>query len=239
MKLRFLGTSHGLPEANRRMSCTMIEAGGNIYFIDMGIMVIDDLRTMGRKISDVKAVFITHMHNDHTDGLIPFTALASWYFTDVSVDIFLPKTDGVDAIRNWHRANDVTLREDGVRFAKYENGPVFDDGIIKVEAFPTPHTGSSHGFIVTCEGKKILFSGDMNSARTDFPDSIHTEHYDVVVCENAHVEPQQCEDGFAGCDFGLLVFNHYTDNKVGRLMALESKLGIPVKIARDYTEVDL
>jgi len=34
MKILFLGTSHGVPEANRRCSCTMIEIGDKRYFVD-------------------------------------------------------------------------------------------------------------------------------------------------------------------------------------------------------------
>ena len=36
MKLTFIGSSHGIPEPHRKCSCLMVEAGKNIYFVDMG-----------------------------------------------------------------------------------------------------------------------------------------------------------------------------------------------------------
>ena len=36
MNITFLGTSHGVPSAERYCSCTMIEVGGATYFIDCG-----------------------------------------------------------------------------------------------------------------------------------------------------------------------------------------------------------
>ena len=75
MKITFLGSSHGVPEANRKCSCIMIEVGENIYFVDMGTPSIDELRKRGKSVDAVKGVFITHMHGDHTDGLIQFVDL--------------------------------------------------------------------------------------------------------------------------------------------------------------------
>ena len=36
MRLTFLGSSHGLPEANRKCSCILVEIGENRYLMDMG-----------------------------------------------------------------------------------------------------------------------------------------------------------------------------------------------------------
>jgi len=58
----------------------MLEIKGRYYFIDMGTPVIDHLVTAGIPIDAVKGVFITHMHGDHTNGLIHFVDLISWYF---------------------------------------------------------------------------------------------------------------------------------------------------------------
>lgn len=38
------------------------------------------LRTRGIEVEDIKGIFITHMHGDHTNGLISFVDLISWYF---------------------------------------------------------------------------------------------------------------------------------------------------------------
>ena len=55
MKITFLGSSHGVPEAHRKCSCIMIEVGENIYFVDMGTPTIDELRKRG--ISSLRCVY--------------------------------------------------------------------------------------------------------------------------------------------------------------------------------------
>ena len=51
MRITFLGASHGVPEAHRKCSCAMITLGAGQdavrYFVDMGVMAIDWMRTAG------------------------------------------------------------------------------------------------------------------------------------------------------------------------------------------------
>ena len=47
MRITFIGTSHGVPEPERRCSCTMIETQGRYYFIDMGTQAIEDVIKRG------------------------------------------------------------------------------------------------------------------------------------------------------------------------------------------------
>ena len=65
MQITFLGASHGVPEANRRCSCTLIETNGRYYFIDMGVNAIDALRTRGIEVEDIKGIFITHIRRPY------------------------------------------------------------------------------------------------------------------------------------------------------------------------------
>ena len=105
MKITFVGSSHGVPEPNRKCTCIMIEVGENIYFIDMGTSAIDALRTRGLPIDAVKGVFVTHMHGDHTNGLIPFVDLISWYFKMPDPVICLPIIEAAQALDQWLHAN--------------------------------------------------------------------------------------------------------------------------------------
>ena len=47
MRITFIGASHGVPEPNRKCSCTLIEISGRYYFVDMGTPAIDHLVTAG------------------------------------------------------------------------------------------------------------------------------------------------------------------------------------------------
>lgn len=132
MRITFIGASHGVPEPNRKCSCTMIEICGRYYFIDMGTPPIDHLITTGIPIDAVKGIFITHMHGDHTDGLISFVDLISWYFKTADPTIFLPNIEAVKVIESWIKVTDSSTRE--LHYQEIHSGVIFDDGFIKVTA---------------------------------------------------------------------------------------------------------
>ena len=48
MKITFVGTSHGVPFADRYCTCTMIESGNSVYFIDAGRNIIDSVLRYGK-----------------------------------------------------------------------------------------------------------------------------------------------------------------------------------------------
>ena len=150
MKITFLGASHGVPEPNRRCSCAMIEVQGRIYFIDMGVMVIDELRTRGIPVESVEAVFLTHVHGDHTNGLIHFVDLCSWYFKNADPLICVPDMAMKQVIDAWLR---VTLSHPrDIRFQEIAPGVIYDDGLLKVTAIATQHCARSHAFLVVADG---------------------------------------------------------------------------------------
>ena len=99
MKLTFLGTSHGLPEKDRYCSCTMIDINGRKYLVDAGAPFVNMLIRRDIPLCDLKAIFITHLHGDHTNGLPEFVDLISWYYKDVNTAMLLPEQIGVDALK--------------------------------------------------------------------------------------------------------------------------------------------
>ena len=64
MKITLLGTSHGVPAADRYCSCTLIEAGHAAYLIDAGAPAIDLLLRRGVDLTAIRALFTTHLHGD-------------------------------------------------------------------------------------------------------------------------------------------------------------------------------
>ena len=96
MRIVFFGSSHGVPEANRRCSSAMIEVGDRRYFIDMGTQSIEQLITRRMAPNSVKGIFFTHMHGDHTNGLVSFVDLCTWYFKDVRPGIYVPEIKAFD-----------------------------------------------------------------------------------------------------------------------------------------------
>ena len=117
MRITFLGTSHGVPEPNRRCSCAMITVGegkdARRYFIDMGTQAIEDMITRGIPVESAKAVFLTHPHGDHTHGVISFIDLCCWYFKSANPTVFFPEKEQIDALKSWLHVSGTEIR-DGV-----------------------------------------------------------------------------------------------------------------------------
>lgn len=238
MKITFLGSSHGVPEPNRRCACTMIEVSGRYYFIDMGVMAINDLMTRGIKVEDVKGVFVTHMHGDHTNGLIHFVDLISWYFTKTDPVICLPKLESVKVIKDWLKVTGSGERE--LQYRETTPGAVYDDGFIKVTAIPTQHCEKSYAYLVEAEGKSVLFTGDLRRPNVDFPAVIQERKLDLVVCEAAHFPATEYAPIFEGSDVEKILVTHYVPWNIPNVQQLAEMLKpIPVALTNDGLEYNL
>lgn len=217
MRITFIGSSHGVPEANRKCTSMMLEIGEKVYFVDMGAPAIDALRTRGIDVDAVKGVFITHMHGDHTDGLIQFVDLLTWYFRTADPVICLPIPEAARVIDDWLK---VTLNGQtrDVQYRKTEQGVVYDDGTIKMTAFPTQHCHKSYAYLLEAEGKRVLFTGDLKNPAVDFPTRAAQEPLDLVICESAHFNATDYLPVLEGCDIKKICVTHYSDTYLVSVM---------------------
>ncbi len=239
MRITFLGTSHGVPEPNRKCSCTMIEVAGNVYFIDMGTPAIDALRTRMIEVDAVKGVFITHMHGDHSNGLISFVDIVNWYFRSADPDIVVPDLEAYHAIKNWLEVTKVPLGRK-IRFRETTPGLIYDDGLVRLTAFLTQHCVKSYAYLVEAEGKTVLFTGDLRNPNVDFPEMTTDTKLDLVVCEAAHFEATDYLPRFLNKKIGKVCVNHYSDRylpSVFSLFAAVSDMKICTVLATDDLEI--
>ena len=240
MRISFIGTSHGVPEAVRRCSCTMIEVSGRYYFIDMGTPAIEDITRKGISVNDVKAMFITHPHGDHTNGLIPFIDIISWYYKEASPTVYFPDMNQAQALKNWIESCSTSFRE-GIGMQEVKEGVFYDDGFIKVTAIPTLHCHRSFAYCVEAEGKRILFTGDLKNPKEDFPKMAFEKPFDLIVCECAHFSPEDTEQVLEKCDVKKVIINHiYQMHWAVPLNGVISrKHNYSLSIANDGMEVEL
>ena len=201
MKLTFLGTSHGITEADRFTSSTLITVGDKNYLIDAGAPIMKLLQVYGVKFNTLSDIFITHSHADHYLGLVEFVNQMESFkqFEGVSVKIHGPELFPYDEMRtflfgggdlhskklggNRHETDSTDTR---ISFERYSEGVIFDDGTIKVTAFKTRHFADSHSLLVEAEGKRVLFTGDMRHDLLDFPYAALETKADLIVMEGAH-----------------------------------------------------
>ena len=238
IRVSFLGTSHGIPEPGRRCSCTMIEIGERIYFIDMGMQAIEDLRTRGIAPERVKGVFITHMHGDHTAGLASFVDLCNWYFKAADPQILLPTQAGIDALRAWTSAMvSYGLRE--MKIGLVREGVAFDDGVLRVTAYRTQHCDASYAYELAAEGKRLFFTGDLKRPDVDLP-PLDEKRYDLFVGECAHFDAIYYADALRGREIAEIRINHWSPRFEGTIPALVEALApTPVSRAFDHLEITI
>ncbi len=212
MRITFIGSSHGVPEPNRKCSCALLEVKDRKYLIDAGTDPVSALIKRGIRPEKINAVFITHMHGDHTNGLIPFVDLCSWFFKDAKPVIWLPEKEAVAGIQTWLNCNHSPMRQD-IEFREISEGALYQDDQIRVTALRTGHIEKSFAFQIEAEGKKVLFTGDMkytDGPIADYVRFVQSDDFDLVVAESAHFDAMLYKEPLEKHPPKLFCLNHYS-----------------------------
>lgn len=193
MKITFIGSSHGMPMPHRNCQCIMIEAGQKAYLVDVGGPAINWMVDNNFEKEKLKAVFVTHMHGDHTNDLLNLTDLATWCYRTMDFDVFLPEQRGIapfEAMLKMNNINSDVYPNDRIRFKAIENKNVYEDDTIKVTAYPTEHmhngTLPAYGYLIESMGKKVYISGDLHGTLRDYPEITNQIELDAFIVECAH-----------------------------------------------------
>ena len=212
MKIVFLGTSHGNPEANRFCSSAAVYVGNKVYLIDAGAPILPLLLSRGTRPQDVAGIFITHAHDDHYFGLIEYTRVVnhSGEYADVSTPVLVPRKRLFSEMLNFRYNFKLWHGKGRTKYKKYRAGVIFDDGTVKVTAIPVKHIYRSYAFIFEAEGKRILFSGDLRRGMPDYPSILFNERFDLLVLEAAHtyIDTPEVLDKINRSKIDRLIINH-------------------------------
>lgn len=77
LKVTVCGSGTPLRTKNVAQSCIMVEAGNDLYIVDVGDGSVANIQRWGIDLSNLKAALITHLHSDHIADL-PDLNLLSW-----------------------------------------------------------------------------------------------------------------------------------------------------------------
>jgi len=225
MRIYTLGTRHGGSTLSRFNSSTVYETErGSLYLIDAGAPVEALMKRRALPLGELRACFITHMHDDHAGGLTSLVKQVTKHFGDrpYPFSLYLPEEDAIAAFSAWFSA----LHEDPaapvMRYHTVTDGVVYDDDELKVTAIRTKHLRTdgrelgepcSFAYVLDfkTEGKKILHTGDLYRDFSDFPAISADEHFDVCLCEATHYSPESARDALLRAKFDKLIFIHIHD----------------------------
>lgn len=196
-----LGTGNPNPDPNHSGPATAIVVNGAVYLVDCGPGIVRRAAAAGLPMPELKRVFVTHLHSDHTAGLSDLI-LTPWVLERVApLEAYGPPglkkmTEHIVAAYE----EDIEMRVKGLEGAnatgykvtahEIQPGVVYKDANVTVKAFQVPH-GSwkfAYGYRFETKDRIIVISGDTTFTRDMITQARGT---DLLIHE------VYCEAGFA------------------------------------------
>lgn len=207
IRVTLLGTGSPIPAMDRFGPATLVEAGGQRLLFDAGRGASQRLWQLKVPLGAIDALFITHLHSDHTVG-IPDVWLTSRLPTPYGqrkapLEVWGP--DGTrDMMSNMHEAYtwDVRIRNEaeGIPVAgssivahDVAEGVIYDRDGVTVTAFLVDHGEALRpalGYRVEHAGHSVVISGDTRPSENLVR---HATGTDVLVHEIAAARPELLE----------------------------------------------
>ena len=173
-----LGTGTPYPDPNAAGPATAVVVGKRVFLFDAGAGVMRRMNAAGLPISGPEAVFITHLHSDHTLGYADLI-LTSWIMRRVSP---LPAY-GPHGLRSMTAhllaayTEDIHVRTYGlerevrggyrVKVHEIKSGVVYERDGVLITAIPVPHGSwkEAYAYRVDTPDRSIVISGDTRPSR--------------------------------------------------------------------------
>lgn len=225
-----LGTGMPRPDPDHEGPATAVVVGDRVLLFDAGPGVERQMAAAGLPIDGPTALFLTHLHSDHTLGY-PDLVFTSWVMgRDRPLPAYGPP--GLEAMTRhlvtaWTR--DVRIRTGGLEHARpggwrvevteTRGGVVYDSAGVRVTAFRVPH-GSwpvALGYRIDTPDRSVVISGD-----TRYSEEVERQAtgVDVLVHEVYAASRLAPEDRPGGDDWPrYMEAFHTSDRELGRLAA--------------------
>lgn len=168
-----LGTGTPYPDPNSFGAATAVVVNGRVFLFDAGAGVMRRMRAANLPISGPEAVFITHLHSDHTLGFADLI-LTSWVMRRVKpFPVYGPR--GLRRMTGHLLAaysQDIEIRTNGlehevaggyrVNIHEIRPGVVYEKEGVRVTAFAVDHGSwkNAFGYRIDTADRSIVISGD-------------------------------------------------------------------------------
>ena len=173
MQVILLGTGYPRPHPDRAGPSTAVVVNSKVFVVDTGRGVTMRLWATGHPLRNIRGVFLTHLHSDHTSGL-PDLFNTSWIFgRSAPLELYGPPgtPEMAEAMVKFF-AVDIPIRRDltemnpaagaTVNAHVVREGIVYQDDDVRVTAFGVNHEPVEHafGYRFDAAGKSVVISGD-------------------------------------------------------------------------------
>ena len=182
LHLALCGAGGPMPAPNASGPCVAVVAGKQLFVVDAGTDGLRNMGRMGYPLGNIEAVFLTHFHSDHIDGLGEMATIR-WASGANTSPLPVHGPEGVERIvdgfntaysfdadyRHAHHGDTVApLSGAGMvarTFAKPEAGKlvtVYSNDDLKIEALAVDHSPvePAVGYRFTYKDRSLLITGD-------------------------------------------------------------------------------
>jgi ribonuclease Z len=172
LHVHLIGTGGPELTPERAGMSTLIDVDGRKFLFDVGRGALQNIYLSRIHPNEVTKVFLTHLHNDHFEGL-PSLWITPWFMfaRKQKIEVWGPPgtAEMVQGMRHMlnhdieRRSNPVFRREDlDVKTTEVGEGVVYDEGGIKITAFPVEHVDGNpaFGYRLDAGNRSVLISGD-------------------------------------------------------------------------------
>ncbi|MGV3730438.1 MAG: MBL fold metallo-hydrolase [Sphingopyxis sp.] len=180
------GTGSPLPNRERAAACTVVIAGKAMFVVDAGEGAARNIALMGLPNGRVKAMFLTHFHSDHIDGMGSMMLLR-WTASGNTAPLPVYGPAGVEQVvagfnaayeldngyRTAHHGKTITPPAAAGATARPFATPVaptivYDADGLRVTAFAVDHrpVQPSVGYRFDYKGRSLVVSGDTGPSKS-------------------------------------------------------------------------
>lgn len=146
VEITFLGTSSGVPTRARNVSGIALRLAqrAEVWLLDCGEGTQHQLQRSEIKSSQIRRIFITHMHGDHIYGLMGLLATVGLAGTGAQIDVYGPP--GLDRYLQACAKYSYVQFSNRVTVRIVEPGKVYEDKDYVVTCLPLKHRVPAFGY---------------------------------------------------------------------------------------------
>ncbi len=145
MRIVFLGTAGSTPTKLRGLPSLAIEHNSEIFLFDCGEGTQRQMMQFSVNMSKVKAIFLTHVHGDHTLGLAGLVRTLALNRRTNPLDVFVPH--GGEKMVNELISLDGAVMNYKIHIKAIKQGEIYKGRDFSISAFKVLHTTSTYGFV--------------------------------------------------------------------------------------------